>query len=749
MQFLKLDSIKSKSFILDFFVLLTSILTFFLFVPSFHVGVTPSAFTFLDASIFFKMSIFFIIVFFLPLLLVSVIFHLIGLHAGSRCFVVFLLSWITISGFIFPLVRSDGMIEASEAIVNNQYLILVLSLSLVFSLIALTKLYFLPLVICMVIILTSIIPSAPGFFNILTKEKNTENTVGFTEVSTERNIFVVSFDGVPGTVARNVLEDNSDLAEVFKDFVFFANAVSQAPATHASIRSELYGNRNYHSLAASSEEVDSLLSPKNLLMNNITDSFTYGIYSTYNLNGKNKVGHLSFVSITEREEIRNHLYWIELLLSRIGTPNLPCALKEVGLYEVMIKCIASSNTMDNELSLRLENYVGHNWKRSYVRHIQDYVGIVDNLAAVKKGLSIRYMHFVHSHFPVDFDEKGAFRGDDPVWHRDNQNYQGLYNQCIGELSYFKMFIEKLKELDIYDKSLIVFKSDHGKPAIYYDFYPNALRINRHHLWGVDRYMPLLMIKDFASSQESISYNTDLVALADLAKTLCVAAQVANVDCSNFPGLNLLGTYSLSDCPKFYIETVASPISTYKFDTHKTFELERNKRRFYEILETSALVDLSLDSKSMSNPKLKLSQPVSFAADGNISDFLGSGWSVQGNDMRWTDGPQAKLAFRLQERPSENLLLRLKASAHLGGGLPCQKIDVIVNGQQVTTWQVSGLAWYEAEIPAITTGNDCLLEVVFNISNPISPLEVGVSKDPRKLGIAARALIIDKKVSDDK
>ena len=147
---------------------------------------------------------------------------------------------------------------------------------------------------------------------------------------------------------------------------------------------------------------------------------------------------------------------------------------------------------------------------------------------------------------------------------------------------------------------------------------------------------------------------------------------------------------------------------------------------------------------MLNRRLKFSESILFTVDGNVSDFVRFGWSNQEPTHRWTDGSQAKLVFRLQDQPDENLLLRLKASAYLGGGLPYQTIDVVVNGKKTATWQMKGLDWYEAVIPSRLVSKNGILEVLFNISNPTSPAEVGESKDARKLGIAAREMIMVEK-----
>lgn len=138
----------------------------------------------------------------------------------------------------------------------------------------------------------------------------------------------------------------------------------------------------------------------------------------------------------------------------------------------------------------------------------------------------------------------------------------------------------------------------------------------------------------------------------------------------------------------------------------------------------------------------LGNVVSFDATGENAPFIVSGWSKQEKTHRWTEGPRAAMSFYAEDvNPGEDLLLRLKASVYLGGGFSHQTIGVFANEKQVATWQMKGLDWYEAVIPAEVLDKTKLLDIVFTISDPTAPSDVSDSKDPRKLGIAARELVI--------
>ncbi len=132
----------------------------------------------------------------------------------------------------------------------------------------------------------------------------------------------------------------------------------------------------------------------------------------------------------------------------------------------------------------------------------------------------------------------------------------------------------------------------------------------------------------------------------------------------------------------------------------------------------------------------------FTADDNPAQFLKYGWSSQEKEHRWTEGPQAGLAFRIQPATGKDLVLRLHAEAFLGVGRSHQTIGVVVNNKQITKWEMTaGTNLYEARIPA-QLFNEGVLELQFTISNPTAPCESIGSKDCRKLGIAAKKLVIN-------
>jgi hypothetical protein len=228
----------------------------------------------------------------------------------------------------------------------------------------------------------------------------------------------------------------------------------------------------------------------------------------------------------------------------------------------------------NDLALRLNTHAGAVWDKVNILSLHDYEDLLLDLSANKKGTCIRFMHFTFTHYPVDFDEFGTYRSHDYTWYHANQNEKGVFNETKFAMNKLAEFIPKLKKLDIYDQSLIVLKSDHGKPAFYYDTPPHDLRFNGNKHWGHDRYRPMLMIKGYDTTRNKSETVKDIVLLDDLAKTLWEETE-GSIDSNKFPGINLLSTDRTTSDP-FFIYVPESAESDWQFDTHIPVQLTRDK-----------------------------------------------------------------------------------------------------------------------------------------------------------------------------
>ena len=129
--------------------------------------------------------------------------------------------------------------------------------------------------------------------------------------------------------------------------------------------------------------------------------------------------------------------------------------------------------------------------------------------------SIRMYHFSFSHWPVKINENCTEvkrLTEKMIYHEE------IIIKCL--VKKIKIFLNNLKNNNVYKNSLIVIKSDHAKPNGHYTRYPHNLKINNTIYWGLGRYKPFILIKDVNNKKEKIEISDKHVFLADLATTYC-------------------------------------------------------------------------------------------------------------------------------------------------------------------------------------------------------------------------------------
>ena len=138
---------------------------------------------------------------------------------------------------------------------------------------------------------------------------------------------------------------------------------------------------------------------------------------------------------------------------------------------------------------------------------------------------------------------------------------------------------------------------------------------------------------------------------------------------------------------------------------------------------------------------ELGTVISFGKGGGSEAFRDGGWSETEAAFTWTLGPIARLAIPVaaSARPL-NLRMRL-AGLIKPPEFPSQPVEVRVNGQSIATWAVVNTADFNATIPVeiAKTGGELNIELL--IPKSTSPKALGLSTDPRVIGITCAELAI--------
>ena len=134
----------------------------------------------------------------------------------------------------------------------------------------------------------------------------------------------------------------------------------------------------------------------------------------------------------------------------------------------------------------------------------------------------------------------------------------------------------------------------------------------------------------------------------------------------------------------------------------------------------------------------------FRGAGSGKQTIVSGWSDPEVIGTWTDSAEAVLVVRGFSPERGAVHIRAHAMAFLAGAHRDVRVTVSVNGSAAGIWdfaQEGVVVAQEGEAPASSLAPP-VTRIVFHIYSPRSPLEMHVSKDPRKLGM----LLVDLSVT---
>lgn len=141
----------------------------------------------------------------------------------------------------------------------------------------------------------------------------------------------------------------------------------------------------------------------------------------------------------------------------------------------------------------------------------------------------------------------------------------------------------------------------------------------------------------------------------------------------------------------------------------------------------------------------LPDTVSMARTPSIdASTLMNGWSGQEEQGRWSVAREAYLSFSLCRVPATDLQVDARAEGFVVKGHPAEEVEVLANDIPVARWEFGGLHGGGASrfvIPRAAMKVGTSLRLTFKIGDPQSPAELGLSADPRTLGLFLRSLTI--------
>ncbi len=561
----------------------------FFVVPGFLVSRNPSDYQHLDVGVAFVCMVVAVSAVFLILLLADHVARRVGMLTAWSILIDAGFVFILIAGLFSPVTQGGGMlIDPISDPVDRTGLATALAVAGIGTLLLQSRVRRIILAGIATVLLVNAAVSALAFHELYAawKPKTISNDDAVSEllrVSDEMNIFTISFDGLSRDVYVNTLRKHGGQFPSLKDFVVFDDVSTSSPATVASLSGELYGNQNFKLKAETDFEMRDI-APDRLMTNYLNDNgYRVSTYFDYGRGFRHPerrfaIGDLSAEGLHQKTfAVINTYRYVTL---RIGTNYTVRALRKVGMiidFDTLVRLVLDQFELPNEMfALAGWNFENRLWNAQLkYSSVSDYNQYVSGLEVGSDRKVAHFLHFYQTHYPINIDEDCNLYDVGTDWFSNHQNDVGMQKESFCMLTQMSLFVEKLKSLGIYDQSIIILKSDHGRPARYYD--PARLvsfRIRGHKDWGYGRYTPLLMVKGARQTQEAIGFNDQPVMTDDLARTLCLHSGVGG-DCSVYPGFDLLAP-DLEVPPEseaFYF-VVESEKSNFSFGSHEPLVLLR-------------------------------------------------------------------------------------------------------------------------------------------------------------------------------
>ena len=444
------------------------------------------------------------------------------LNKSFLLFISFIFLWVFFTGLFFPVTGAHDPFLNLNYTIRLRYLVLFKIIFVAFLLFYFEKSKYKKIYYGFISIYILINFLYLFFYVIIFN--NVQNYSKKIQFFGKNNLIVLSLDGISGLKMNKTIQSDEVFKNILKDFKFYKNVTTVFPSSVESINAEL----NEKVIVSKHESKKNLLNDKNfntivygnpysLFINNADHAVRWGRYKNY---GKSYEANSFFQQIVIGS------------FGRWGTPFL------VSFFKQRIFYLSIYKNLMNLISLEFSNQhnpFNHNIYTSRMVDLHEFDLIFDGSKFDNKlDNVIRMHHFLFSHFEIQIDENC-----NEVKELKIELYlqEEILLKCVSKK--IIKFLNVLKKEGIYNNSLIVLKSDHGKPHGYYKKYPYSLNINNSKYYGYGRYKPFILIKDKNRIKNEIDISSKHVFLSDLASTYCNYLKDKNSCDQKYFGNNLL------------------------------------------------------------------------------------------------------------------------------------------------------------------------------------------------------------------
>jgi len=560
----------------------------------------------------------------------------------------------------------------------------------------------------------------------LHKKKSIKNEQAIYEFSSKKNVIMLILDSFQSDIFQEIINEDSYYSDIFDGFTYYRNAVGGFPVTYASVPLLLTGRyydnsvptQNFIKEAFTSDSV-----PKILKQNGYqVDLMVYlnCIYADETIASSwNRVKHLVVENVTSKEA---------------------ALIFDVSLFRYLPHC--AKRYVYNDQSWLVSN-LGQNKDSSgfpagIIRtHMQFIQQMARRAQTGSEKYTFKYIHLYFPHSPFWFNER--------LEHEKMKiNRHNFKKQAKGSLELTKQFLDRLREIGIYENSIILVMADTGYISKIPVEMPEVKEGGHHTIPMMADVKavayPLFLIKPFKSKGELRTSDAP-VCHGDVAKTILSALGLK----SELPGTSVfeIGESDVRNRRFFYNEWARGDRDDFSeyFPPMKEYNVSGPVWLDESWTPTHRLYAKE-GVKNFSPEPYQFGEKVEFGEEGNSTEYQGWGWGEPGEGFTWTAGTSTQLSIPVS-KPGADIELRARFRPFLHAGmLDSQRVKIFLGRRKIGEWIVTDDKLQEQSIliPKYRIDGG-VTRIVFELPDAASPAKLGTGEDTSMLGIAMHSIVL--------
>jgi len=566
------------------------------------------------------------------------------------------------------------------------------------------------------------------------REKSSEEFASIYKFSPERNVMILVLDAFQGDIFQEIINESSHYRDIFEGFTYYRNALSGYSHTSCSVALILTG-RYFENTVPMAEFLR-----KAFLTKSIPRILTRNGYQVDLLGGGSKV--------YPAKKVVSNSASIKALAGENVRLREATNILDVTLFRyfphVMKKYIYNEQAWLLG-GLGLEKALGELPAGGHRDSIEFMKKMAHQAKASSNRYTFKYIHLTIPHGPMMVNEQLKYE-------RLAHNRHDYKRQSKAALELAKMLINALKQIGVYENTMIFVIADHGDgiEIIMEDGDQrqdggSGLPIRA---WLKSRALPLFLVKPFTSTGD-MKISDAPVSLADISKTIISELGLRD----EIPGVSVFEIDESDIRERRYLdhESGRGLRQHYEFPPLKEYIISGYCWNDESWQQTCKLYT-SQGVKDISPEKYQYGTYIHFGRDRNYQKYQGIGWSYPEDGFTWTDGKKATLLLPICKTESD-VVLKAKLRPHLVfGGLDEQRVKISVHDgkkrRPVGEWVMTKDELKEQAIliPSDYMTRD-IAKIFFELPDAVSPVELGIGSDPRRLGICMYSIVLTESASD--